>query len=98
MHYPNYFQNAVTFEVSLNQKHYIRKVYSLLDYFSELGGLFGFLARIFMFLATSLNYFGSYQFLMAELFYSRSQKESSKSKAARNDVQWNSIKTLILNI
>ena len=72
MPYPNTFQNAITFELSLDQESYYRTVYSFLDYLSELGGLFSALGRICLVIATSLNYFGSFQFVMADNFFYRS--------------------------
>ena len=41
MPYKNQFQNAVTFEMSLSQIEYKRRVYNFLDFLSDLGGLFG---------------------------------------------------------
>ena len=47
-------------------------VYSSLDFLSELGGLFSAIGRIFLIVITALNYFGSFQFVMADNFYYRS--------------------------
>ena len=39
MPYKNAFQNAITFELSLSELQYKRDVYSILDYFRDIGGL-----------------------------------------------------------
>ena len=90
--YKNNFQNAVTFELDLGQTEYFRKVYTSLDFLSELGGLFSALGRLALLVISSLNYFGSFQFVMADNFYYRS------GQAYKNDVQWNSLKSLRLNV
>lgn len=41
MPYSNTFHNAITYEMSLNSNVYLRRVYSILDFVSDLGGLFG---------------------------------------------------------
>ena len=64
-------QNAVTYEVSLTSNRYFRRVYSIMDFLSELGGLFTALGALFLLIIKGLNYYGSYQFVMAELFYSK---------------------------
>ena len=53
--YINTWANAVTLEVSLDQEKYNRVIYSLLDYVSDLGGLFGAISPVFLSLATILN-------------------------------------------
>ena len=40
MPYPNRYQNAITFELSLSQIEMKRRVYNFLDFLSDLGGLF----------------------------------------------------------
>ena len=77
MGYNNRIQNGVTYEISLTSKRYFRRVYSIMDFMSEMGGLFGAIGSIFLATIIGLNYFGSYQFLMAELFYSRSSLKPS---------------------
>ena len=69
--YKNRFQNAITYEVTLTLTRYFRRVYSILDFLSEIGGLFSTFTRLFLLIITGLNYFGSYQFVMRELFYDR---------------------------
>mmetsp|Transcript_13766 Transcript_13766/g.17383 ORF Transcript_13766/g.17383 Transcript_13766/m.17383 type:complete len:84 (-) Transcript_13766:559-810(-) len=44
-----------------------------------------------------MNYFGSFQFVMADNFYYRSGHDE-QGKVYKNDVQWNSLKSLRLNI
>ena len=60
MPYPNTFQNAITYEVSLDQRFYYRQVYTSLDFLSETGGLFTALSRLCLVIITGLNYFGSF--------------------------------------
>mmetsp|Transcript_25997 Transcript_25997/g.32415 ORF Transcript_25997/g.32415 Transcript_25997/m.32415 type:complete len:160 (+) Transcript_25997:827-1306(+) len=104
--YANTFWNAITYEVSLTQKRYFRTVFSLLEFFSAMGGLFAAFARICLLIITGVNYFGSYQFVMAETFYSRRTLRgispfaygSEQKMDSRNDVQWNSMKAMMLNI
>ena len=71
MGYKNRIWNGVTYEISLTSRRYFRRVYSIMDFLSDMGGLFGALGSIFLALAIGMNYFGSYQFVMAELFYER---------------------------
>ena len=58
--YKNLFQNAVTFEMSLNQKQYFRRVYSLLDFLSDVGGLYSAVSPICMLLIVLMNFNSSY--------------------------------------
>ena len=97
MPYDNQFQNAITFEVSLDQKKYYRTVYGTLDFVAEIGGLFSALGRLCLAIIGTLNFFGSFQFVTASNFYYRSGRDE-KGKVYKNDVQWNSLKSLRLNI
>ena len=54
---------------------YFRRVYTMMDFLSDMGGLFGAFGSIFLLITIGLNYFGSYQFLMAELFYSKNDTQ-----------------------
>ena len=92
MPYTNKFWTAVTFEVSLDQHYFYRTVYTSLDFLSEIGGLFSAFSRICLIIITGLNYYGSFQFVMADNFYFRS------GQIYKNDVQWNSLKSLRLNL
>ena len=65
MPYNNRFHNAITYEVSLVNHTYNRRVVNILDYLSEMGGLFNALKIIFYLVVAGLNYYGSYQYLMA---------------------------------
>ena len=58
--YPNTWQNAITFEVDLDRVNYNRKVYSNLDYASDLGGLYGAIAPVFGGVVFLINFWGSY--------------------------------------
>ena len=84
---------------------YFRVVYSLLDFFSEMGGLFTTFGRLCLLIIAGVNYFGSYQFVMSETFFDRRRfgKQGPFSSGAikeqnQNDVQWNSFKLMMLNI
>ena len=90
--YNNLFLNALTYEHSLDKIGYYRSVYSMLDFFSAIGGLFSAFGRTCLLAITALNYFGSFQFVMADNFYYRS------GLVHKNDVQWNTLKSLRLNI
>ena len=50
-------------------------VYTIMDFMSDMGGIFGAFGSIFLLITIGLNYFGSYQFLMAELFYSKNDTQ-----------------------
>ena len=45
--YKNTFQNAITFEMSMNRNEYTRTVYNIIDFMGDMGGLFNSLALIF---------------------------------------------------
>ena len=94
--YDNNFINSVTFELELDQIYYYRRVYKFLDFLSELGGLFSAFSRICLVVITGLNYFGSFQYVMADNFYYRGGRDST-GEVYKNDVQWNSLKSLRLN-
>ena len=66
--YKNMFHNAITFELSLSEMQYRRHVYSILDFFGDIGGLYGALFPICQILVIILQYKGSHLFLMSELF------------------------------
>ena len=83
--------------MSLDQKYHYRIVYSSLDFLAEIGGLFSAFSKICLIVVTALNYFGSFQFVMADNFYYRGGSDED-GKAYKNDVQWNSLKSLYLNI
>lgn len=68
MPYRNQMQNAITFEMNLNKKKYFRRVYSFLDFLSDVGGLFGATRPIILAILTVFNFYASYQFIMHELF------------------------------
>ena len=58
--YINSFQNAVTYEISLDQFRFVRRVQTVLDLVAELGGLWTSISRIFLLFLGMFNYFGSY--------------------------------------
>ena len=60
MPYVNSFSNAITYEMSLNNKVYARRVYSSLDFVSDLGGLFGALRPLSILFITVINYYSMY--------------------------------------
>lgn len=58
--YINNFQNSITYEISLHQFRFVRRVQTVLDLVAELGGLFTSISRIFLVILALINYFGSY--------------------------------------
>ena len=83
MPYDNSFQNAITFEMSLTNKIYWRRVYSTLDLGSDIGGLFGLISPISLSIIAVCNYFSSYQFIMSNLFYENQDMPPSNSKVKK---------------
>ena len=106
MGYNNKVWNGVTYEMSLSSKRYFRRVYSIMDFCAEMGGLFNVFGKLSLAAVVGVNYFGSYQFVMAELFYDRFAAKDKRpsntkqyiGKKKANKVQWRAIKTLILNL
>ena len=104
--YDNTFQNIVTYEVSTTHRQYYRSVYSILDFLSEMGGLFSAFGSLCLLVISSLNFNGSYQYLMRDNFYSRREIGKMGPFAVgatvkvdgRNDTQWSSFKTMMLNM
>ena len=93
------WHNIISIEMSLDQKDYYRRVYSILDFFSDVGGLFGALSPIFMSILAVLNFHGSYQFLMDDLFVTTSKKFGWWSKQLeQNNVQWRPCKSMCLSL
>ena len=66
--YPNDFLNAITFEMNLGKKVYFRRVYSSLDFFADIGGLFAACRVACLAILMLSNYYSSYQFIMHDLF------------------------------
>ena len=86
MPYPNKFQNAITFEMSLSQIELLRKVYNFLDFLSDLGGLFSTLGPFCGIIVTIFQYRGSYLRLMkdmgeAEESYNKTRNFSKKKRS-----------------
>ena len=71
--------------MSLDQRFYFRQVYSFLDFLAEIGGLFSAFSKICLLIITALNYFGSFQFVMADNFYYKSGFDVN-GKAYKNDI------------
>lgn len=103
MIYDKPFVNAVTYELSLMQKRYVRQVYTLLDFLAELGGLLSFLRLLSIGLVIVFQFFGSHSNVMEETFWDRSdlggrlpwvwKTETRYDRAS--DIQWNSTKSLL---
>ena len=68
MIYTEPFQNAITFEVSRQQRHYKRSVYTILDLLAQIGGLVGVMGIAGATCVQLFQYRGAYQFLMRDLF------------------------------
>ena len=69
--YKNTFQNAITFEMSMNRNEYTRTVYSIMDFMSELGGLFSAITLIFGTIIAVLQYRGMYMIITNVMAKSR---------------------------
>ena len=78
MGYNNKIWNGVTYEMSLSSNRYFRRVYGVMDFLSEMGGLFSIFASLSLAIVCGINYFGSYHFVMAELFYDRFSRNLTK--------------------
>ena len=78
--YRNNIHNAVTFEMSHDLKHYYRRVYSFLDFFADIGGLFGALGPFCIGIITAFHFHGPYQFLMAYLFRNSGLNQNTNAK------------------
>ena len=89
--YKNNWQNAITIEMSSDRRYYFRKVYSILDLFSDVGGLYGAISPISIIILALVNFWSSYQFLMADLF-------TESQGLDRNDVQWRCCKSLYISM
>ncbi len=44
--YLNNFHNSITYEMSLDQTKYFRRVYGILDFLADMGGLFGAISPV----------------------------------------------------
>ena len=60
MGYNNKIWNGVTYEMSLSSKRYFRRVYGIMDFLPEMGGLFGAFGSLSLATVVGINYFGSY--------------------------------------
>ena len=60
MPYQDSWINSLTFEVSSDRQTYYRQVYSILDFFSDVGGLFGAVSPIFIVIVSLTNLWGQY--------------------------------------
>ena len=69
--YNNRLQNAITFEMSMNLNEYTRTVYSIMDFMSELGGLFSAITLIFGTIIGVLQYRGMYMIVTSLMLKSR---------------------------
>ena len=98
--YRNKIHNAVTFEMSHDLKHYYRRVYSFLDFFADIGGLFGSLGPACVGLITAFHFHAPYQILMAHLFKNSGENENVNYKGepipltSHIDVQWHALKSM----
>ena len=98
------FFNSVTYEMSLTRRLYYRQVYNLLDFLAELGGLLSIISRTCFLIIFSLQFFGSYQFVMMDTFWDRSamggrlpwlwKTENRYDKT--NNLQWKSCKSILI--
>lgn len=66
--YKNKIQFAVTYELSQTRIAYMRIVYSILDFFSDIGGLYGALQPIFLGIVMVVQFQGAYSYVMSDMF------------------------------
>lgn len=103
--------------MSLSRQQVVRSVYSTINLASDLGGLFTVVRAFCIVILIASNSYGSYHFLMAELFV-KSMKEVKMTSRENlgigrrvtrmrsythrlepnNDVQWNTLKSLLITI
>ncbi len=69
--YLNKFHNSITYEISLDRRDYFRRVYGVLDFLADVGGLFGAISPLCFIIVLCFQYRSSYQFVMADLFVDR---------------------------
>ena len=69
MPYANRFQNAITFEISTEEKRFIRSTYSIIDFLAELGGVVSAVTPTCIGILTFFQFQGAQNYLMADLFY-----------------------------
>ena len=71
--YENRFQNSITYECSLSQMFYTRRVYNFLDLLADIGGLFSALGPICLACVSFFHDKSIYHYLVNELFLKRDQ-------------------------
>ena len=64
----------------MDRLDYHRKVYSILDFLSELGGLYAAISTLCVISLVVVNFWGSYQFLMGDLFVEGTHDQTSPRK------------------
>ena len=103
--------------MSLSRHRVVRSVYSTINLASDLGGLFTVVRAFCIIILIASNSYGSYHFLMAELFVNSmpevkmnsgenlgigrrgTQMRSYKHRLEpTNDVQWNTLKSMLITI
>ena len=57
--YLNDWQTAITIEMSMNRHDYFRKVYNILDFISDVGGLYGAVSPICIIFLIIFNFWSS---------------------------------------
>ena len=67
---------AITFEMSLKRKFSTRQVYSFIDFLADIGGLYNSFRFLAFILLSVFQYWGSYQFIMYDLFTESKKKKS----------------------
>ena len=94
--------------MSLSRWEFSLKVYTLLTFLSKLGGLFSAMMSFCFLCVNVLNFHGSFQFVMHDLFFvnedDKKQPEAPKRRfwqrrqrvIDENDVQWRCCKSLYL--
>ena len=54
--------------MSMSRHEYFRRVYSVLDLVSDVGGLYGAVSPLCILLLICINFWSSYQFIAGDLF------------------------------
>lgn len=75
-------QTVVRFELSKQQMNYFRQVETVFDLLASLGGFFSALSLFCGLFVTAFHFYGSYQFLMDNLFL---EKQRGRSQEPIND-------------
>ena len=102
-------QTMISYELSTVQINYYRQLDTILDLLSSLGGLFSALSLIFYCIVSLFHFYGSYQFIMEDLFTNekssmfvkslrQKEKERKSEKLQKTSVRFDCMKVVMLNL